>query len=285
MLKLKNVIITGAAAGLLIGGVLGVHQIAQAKSSGSNPLSWFASTARTQLLSNGGTTTNAKKNKQVLVQKVAQYLGISVTEVQSLLDHGTPARQLMPAAVIAKLSGQKIESVLAAKKGKTWSQVAQTFHVDRQAFRREMMRVIPKDRMIRRFWAHHPKAALQTVASYLGTDPQQLSQLIKRYQLQPRDVVKAAVLAKASGKDIAQVVAMKTSQNTWRDVAQSLGLKREDVREEAQHLKKLFREEWKQWRHRNSSHPTKKTASTGTTEEQTQGDRFFDPFASSSDLM
>jgi hypothetical protein len=290
MLKLKTVIITGTAAGLLIGGVMGVQHIAQAKQSGSTPFSWFASTARTQLLSNGETTTDAKKDKQLLVQQVAQYLGISVTEVQSLIDSGTLPRQLVPAAVIAKLSGQKIETVLAAKKGKTWGQVAQSFHVDRQAFRRELSRILPKDRLIRLFLQRHPEVALQTVASYLGKDPQQLSQLIQRYQLKPRDVVKAAVLSKASGKDIAQVVAMKTSQKQWSDVAASLGLKREDVRDEVQQLKKMFRQQLKKWhkRHCPDISGREKQTSTGTTDEQPQTERLLDgidPFASSSDTL
>ncbi|MDN4595356.1 hypothetical protein [Polycladomyces subterraneus] len=289
MLKLKTVIITGTAAGLLIGGVMGVQHIAQAKQSGSTPFSWFASTARTQQLSNGETTTDAKKDNQVLAQQVAQYLGISVTEVQSLLDRGTRPRQLVPAAVIAKLSGQKIETVLATKKGKTWVQVAQSFHVDRQAFRRELSRVLPKDRLIRLFLQRHPGVALQTVASYLGKDPQQLSQLIQRYQLKPRDVIKAAVLAKASGKDITQVVAMKTSQKQWRDVAVSLGLKREDVRDEVQQLKKMFRQQLKKWhdRHCPGVSGGGKAASTGSTGGQ-QPEHLLDgidPFASSSDTL
>ncbi|MBN2908957.1 hypothetical protein JQC72_05390 [Polycladomyces sp. WAk] len=290
MRKLKKVVITGTAAGLLIGGVLGVHHIAQAKQSGSSSDSWFASTARTQLLTSGGTTTDAKKDKQALVQRVARYLGVSVTEIQSLTERGIQPRQLVPAAVIAKLSRQKIETVLAAKKGKTWGQVAQSFHVDRQAFRRELSRVLPKHRLLRLFIQRHPEVALQTVSAYLGKDPLQLAQLIRQSQLKPRDVIKAAVLAKASGKDIAQVVAMKTSQNTWRDVAQSLGLKREDVRDEARQLKKLFRQQLKKWhdQHRSDESGDKKTSSTGKTDDQLQTERLldgFDPFSASSDTL
>jgi hypothetical protein len=45
-----------------------------------------------------------------------------------------------------------------------------------------------------------------------------------------RDVFKASFLAKASGKSLKEVMEVKTYDNTWKDVAQSLGITKEQIK-------------------------------------------------------
>ena len=56
-----------------------------------------------------------------------------------------------------------------------------------------------------------------------------------------RDIGRAAMLAKVSGKSFAEVLELKKTDNTWRDVERALGVKHEQMKEafcelEARHL-------------------------------------------------
>ena len=44
------------------------------------------------------------------------------------------------------------------------------------------------------------------------------------------DIFRAALLAKTSGRSFADVIALKTSSNTWKDVQSSLGITKEQIR-------------------------------------------------------
>ncbi len=89
-----------------------------------------------------------------------------------------------------------------------------------------------------------PEQAAKRLAERFGLD----ESLILKYQKQgktPRELSRAALYAKASGNSFESVVALKTSTNTWKDVANTLGVDRakvKAVRQElaAQHMSQKF---------------------------------------------
>lgn len=75
------------------------------------------------------------------------------------------------------------------------------------------------------------KATWFEVIEELGLDPQQVRQQSHRRHLPPQQVRKlVVVLARLSGKSEREVVQLKTPDNTWLDVLESLNLCREEVR-------------------------------------------------------
>ncbi len=79
---------------------------------------------------------------------------------------------------------------------------------------------------------HHfqvdPDKAAQRLADNFGVSKDE----VLKYQQQGvnfRDLSKASLLAKASGKSLAEIMAAKTTANTWKDVAQSLGVTKEKM--------------------------------------------------------
>jgi len=77
---------------------------------------------------------------------------------------------------------------------------------------------------------HHgdPDKMAQKIADTFGVD----KQIVLNYHNQGinfKDLSKAALLAKASGKPLKDVMAAKTYDNTWKDVAGSLGVTKEKI--------------------------------------------------------
>ncbi|MCE5287236.1 MAG: hypothetical protein LLG02_15510 [Pelosinus sp.] len=54
--------------------------------------------------------------------------------------------------------------------------------------------------------------------------------------LNPRDIGHAAFLAKVSGKTIDEVISLKTTDNTWKDVMSTLGITKEQIKSARQNM-------------------------------------------------
>ena len=70
----------------------------------------------------------------------------------------------------------------------------------------------------------------QEIADTFGVSKDEVQSYQKENKNDFRDVFHAALLAKTSGKSFADVVGMKTSQNSWKDVASSLGISQEQIK-------------------------------------------------------
>ena len=85
-----------------------------------------------------------------------------------------------------------------------------------------------------------PAEAAARIAEAFGVDQNEVQKAIESKR-DFRDIGRAAMLAKVSGKSFADVLALKKADNTWRDVEQGLGVTREAMRDafcemEARHL-------------------------------------------------
>lgn len=143
-----------------------------------------------------------------VAEHISEQFGVDKSQVQKYLESGNcDPRDLMEGAMIAKLSGKSFDDVLSAKNDKTrWSEVAEKFGVNKDQIRE----------------AHDDMMAegLSRNGSISKSDALKL--LKDGYR--PDDLSVASQIAKSSGKSIKDVLSMKKLNNSWRDVAKSLGV-------------------------------------------------------------
>ncbi len=85
-----------------------------------------------------------------------------------------------------------------------------------------------------------PAEAAERISEAFGVDKAEVQRAIEAKR-DFRDIGRAAMLAKVSGKSFAEVLELKKTDNTWRDVERALGVKHEQMKEafceiEARHL-------------------------------------------------
>lgn len=74
-----------------------------------------------------------------------------------------------------------------------------------------------------------PDKIAQRIADTYGVDKQEILNYNKE-GIKFKDLSRASLLAKASGKTLKEVMTAKTYDNTWKDVANSLGLTQEQIK-------------------------------------------------------
>jgi hypothetical protein len=74
-----------------------------------------------------------------------------------------------------------------------------------------------------------PGKIAQNIADTYGVNKDEVMNGVKE-KVHFKDLTKAALIAKAGGKSFAEVMQAKTFTNSWRDVAKSLGVTREQMR-------------------------------------------------------
>lgn len=74
-----------------------------------------------------------------------------------------------------------------------------------------------------------PDKVAQRLADTYGIDKDNIAKYLKN-GVKPRDINRAAFLAKASGKSLDEVMAAKTADNNWKAVAKQLGVTREQIK-------------------------------------------------------
>ncbi len=150
-----------------------------------------------------------------VAERISEQFGVDKSQVTKYLESGKcDPRDLMEGAMIAKLSGKSFDDVIAAKTDKTrWSEVAEKFGVSKDKIRE----------------AHDDMMAdgLSRNGSISKSDALKL--LKDGYR--PNDLSVASEIAKSSGKSISDVLSMKKLNNSWRDVAKSLGVSENLVHE------------------------------------------------------
>lgn len=138
--------------------------------------------------------------------------------VQSYIDDGWHFRDLSHGALIAKASGNSLETVLKAKEEKSsWRSVAASFHLT-QAQLQDTRFDIRASRMAER----------------LDMNKYTLKALLKD-GYHPRDIMMANFISKKSDKPILKVLSMKKINNTWQDVAEEVGLSPREMRDRVPH--------------------------------------------------
>ncbi|MBP2652409.1 MAG: hypothetical protein H6Q74_3234 [Firmicutes bacterium] len=147
----------------------------------------------------------AESTDQYLAE--AATLGIQKEEALKYLAPGSNQRDLLHAAVLAKVSGKPFLTVLQMKNLATpWQDVEaalnityeelHAFHQNEEAVQFEKEFAIPKETTLELFAQH-----------YHGPD-----------------IITAYKLAQAAGKPVVDILAMKKINNDWQDIAKTLGV-------------------------------------------------------------
>ncbi|MBQ7515846.1 MAG: hypothetical protein IJS96_06145 [Schwartzia sp.] len=137
-----------------------------------------------------------------MAKRIAAEFGVDENEVRTALDARRDFRDIGQAAMLAKISGKSFQDVLAMKT--SWFDVAKSLGITREQMRDA----------VREHTANH-------IAQRCDAEPAKILALLKD-GYQPFDIGFAARLAKASGKDVKDVLAMKKINNRWMDVAREL---------------------------------------------------------------
>ncbi|WP_108025290.1 hypothetical protein [Melghirimyces profundicolus] len=173
---------------------------------------------------------------------LADYLGTDEAEVQKALESHAP-KDVAWAAVIAKSAGRSLEEVLAAKTNKRWREVAESYGVPQETFRREAGKLFRRTAKVRHLKLH-PERTIRGLAAYLGTEPGEVVRQGKAQGADLHDLVKAAVLSKAGGKPFKEVLALKEKYGSWKEVAENLGVEKPAWKKERKRLAEIIRREW-----------------------------------------
>ena len=141
-----------------------------------------------------------------VAQDMADTFGVNKDDVLKY-EKGTPMHDLYKAAFLAKASGKSLKQVMETKKpDNTWKDVAQTLAVTQ-----EKMKATRQD------------IASTRMENKLGIAKQTSIDLMEQ-GYHPRDIAVADKLSKNTGKPISDILSMRKINNTWHDVAQSLGV-------------------------------------------------------------
>lgn len=243
--SLKKILGTAVAVGLVGGILLGASQVGYADIQSTLNEKGFG-----KLSSFFHKKKSAEQQGVRVTEKVASYLGMKKEDVEAVMkEKGLRVHQIAVAAVIAKKSNQPLSQVAATiKQKKNWKEVVQAYRVEPKEVWKELHRLFPHLNAKMHFLKNHPALLFQALASYLGREPEEIREALYHSRVHPEGAMHAAVLAKASGKRLEEVLALKTEKRTWKEVASALQVSQDQVKEERKKLQQQFRQELKKWR-------------------------------------
>lgn len=156
-------------------------------------------------------------------QRMADTFGVSKEDILKYSQQGIHFRELWKASFLAKASGKSLQEVMTAKTyDNTWKDVAQSLGITR-----EMLRSTRQD------------LAATRLESKLSI-ARQVSLPLLQQGYHSRDIAVANELAQNTGKPIMDILSMKQINNTWFDVATSLGVAENTFKEDIGKLKAAF---------------------------------------------
>ncbi len=154
---------------------------------------------------------------------IANVYGLDQATVLASLNGGASPRDVNRAAFLAKASGKSFEEVLALKKSdNTWRDVARSIGVTREQMK-AARQAMTADRLSAKLGLDHG-----TVAGLLGQG------------YKARDIAMAGLLAGNTDKTIGSVLDLKKINNTWRDVAASLGVSDDTLKQDMKKMRQAF---------------------------------------------
>jgi len=226
------------AAGLVGGVILGAYQVSYADVKEAVEQIPFVKKKEDHV-----------KRKELVIQKVSAYLGVSQTELEKWMNqYQVHPRQLAVAAVIAKKSGQPLPAVLEELKDSNLKRVIEKHRLEPKQIKAEMNRLFPQWKRKNTVLKNHPALLLEGMAAYLGRSPEEVRKAFYASRVHPKGALFAAALSKASGKSLEEVLALKQEKKSWREVIQALGVPEDKVKEEMKRLRETMKRETNEWR-------------------------------------
>lgn len=163
-----------------------------------------------------------KLNPEQMAERMATTFSLSKDQVLQYYNNGTSFKDIRHAAFLAKAGNLSLDIVLQAKTdSNSWRDVAQTLNISPQQIKAARIDLQAN---------HLTKAGLDKQAAVALLD--------QGYH--PRDIACANQLAKDTGNAILDVLSYKKINNTWQDVATTLGVSPDQFKQEMKNLKGSF---------------------------------------------
>jgi hypothetical protein len=158
-----------------------------------------------------------------MAQHIADQFGVSKEDVLSFEKQGVHFKDLYKASLLAKASGKSLKEVMQTKTlDNTWRDVAASLGVTKEQIR-----------------AIHQDIAAARLETKLEI-PKQTSLELMQQGYRSRDIAVANELSKNTSKPISDILTMRKINNTWYDVAQSLGVDEDVFKQDMKNLGVAF---------------------------------------------
>ena len=150
---------------------------------------------------------NVQMSPEEIAKHLSEMFNVSETEVKQAIDAKKDLFDIGQAAMFAKISGKSFNDVMAMRdSGKTWEQIGDALNIMEDDVQREL-----------------DKIEIMHITMRGDVDGKTANALYEEGYA-PRDIDAAGIIAKASGKDVREVLERKTMKNSWKDVAKAFGV-------------------------------------------------------------
>jgi hypothetical protein len=167
-----------------------------------------------------------------IAQRIADTYGVNKEDVLKYNNEGVSFKDVFKASFLAKASGKSLKEVMEVKTyDNTWKDAAQSLGVTK-----EQMKATRND-----------IAATQLENKLQISKQTSLDLMQQGYRT--RDIAVANALSNNTGKPIIDVLAMKKINNTWLDVASTLGVDDNTFQQDMKDLKTVFHHKGFQGQH------------------------------------
>lgn len=181
--------------------------------------------------------TNAEEGKQ---QENPHRHFMNEADFQRLIDRGYTKKEILKAAHIAKFADKKIDDVLKTYKesDSSWEKTAAHYGLDMEKLRKQCHEQKEK------FLEEHKEDVIENVAEYTGKTETQIKSWVNE-GIPLRFIVGGAAMAKASGKDMEELIKMKKNGQSFQDIKKSLHLDKGKLHKEMKVLMGKIKEDMK----------------------------------------
>ena len=163
---------------------------------------------------------------------------VSKEEMKRLLEQGYSKKEIYTAAHIAKFAEKNIEDVLKTYKenGSSWEKTTKHYGLDMEKLKKSYHEEKEK------FLEENKEAVIENVAEYLGKTEEEVEGWAKK-GIPLRFIIGAAALAKASNKDIADLIKLKEEGKSYKEIKNSLNPDKKQLYLEMKTLMKKIKED------------------------------------------
>jgi capsular polysaccharide biosynthesis protein len=158
-----------------------------------------------------------------IAQHIADTFGVSKDDVLTYEKQGIRSKDLYKASLLAKASGKSLKEVMQTKTlDNTWKDVAASLGVTKEEIR-----------------AAHQDIEATKLERKLNIAKQTSLDLMQQ-GYRSRDIAVANELSKNTSKPINDILSMRKINNTWYDVAQSLGVDEDTFKQDMKDIAVAF---------------------------------------------
>lgn len=164
-----------------------------------------------------------KPTPEQMAQRLSEDFGVSQDSILQYQAKGMNFRDISRAAFLANASGKSMDEVISYKTAdNTWRDVAGTLGITKEQMKAARQNIV----------------AIRLNAK-LGMDKEAALELLQQ-GYHPRDIAMANELAQNTGSSINDVLNEKKINNTWRDVANNLGVDADTFQQDLKNVQPAF---------------------------------------------